>query len=316
MGVALHSTRLFPKFRGADAYRLTGIAARSDWVVLSDTRPPHALLVRQAPGAPRHVFLSLREPFLALRFFCETVLPQIEGRFVLVSGSEDATVPAQTDRRWRPFDAAERAMIAALLGDPRLICWFAENLDTPHPRMRPLPVGMVWPDGPPDPPAPHPVPPPLRSRPLRVLCAHRIRDGAQWEPRRKVSALAAGPWAEVTTRPAGDLPEAGFLAAVEAHSFVLCVEGGGLDPSPKAWTALLHGAIPILRDSPVAAAYRALPVAVVPAWEAGALDPARLAAWKAELAPMFDTPAGRARLLERLGLDHWWAGIAGAAEGR
>jgi hypothetical protein len=100
---------------------------------------------------------------------------------------------------------------------------------------------------------------------------------------------------------------------VEAASFVLCVEGGGLDPSPKAWTALLHGAIPILRDTPVAAAYRALPVAVVPDWQAGALTPARLAAWKAALAPAFDDPARRARVLERLGLDYWWGRVEAAA---
>lgn len=310
----LHATRLFPKFRGAAAYRLTGIAARCDWVVLSDTHPPEALLVeRVATPAPRHVFLSLREPFAALRFFCHEVLPRITAPFVLVSGSEDVTLPTQTDRRWRPYDAGERAMIAALLDDPRLIRWFAENLDDgTHPRLAALPVGMVWPDGPPDPPPAPPVPPPLGPRPLRVLCAHRRRDGPQWAPRRRVDALARGPWAGFTQCPDGELPEAAFLAALEAHSFVLCVEGGGLDPAPKAWTALLHGAIPILRDSPVAAAYRLLPVAVVPAWEAGAITPARLEGWKTALLPRFDTEAGRAELLRRLGQDFWWQRVLAA----
>ncbi|MEN9063000.1 hypothetical protein [Ponticoccus litoralis] len=34
------TTRLFPKAGGADRYRISGLAARCDWVVLSDTQPP------------------------------------------------------------------------------------------------------------------------------------------------------------------------------------------------------------------------------------------------------------------------------------
>lgn len=308
-----HATRLFPKFAGATACRLTGIAARCDWVVASDPAPPHVALIRQRT-VPRHVFLSLREPFRALAFFVEAVLPQIPGPFVLVSGSEDVTLPRQTDRRWRPFDAAERARIDAILGDPRLVRWFAENLDEGgHPRLAPLPVGLVWPAGPPAGPWP-PLArvPTLGPRPLRVFCAQRIREGPQWAARRQAAALARGPWAGFVTLAEAELPEAGFLAACAAASFVLCVEGGGLDPSPKAWTALLCGAIPVIRDTPVAAAYRTLPVAVVPDWTADALDPVRLAGWKAALASEFDDPARRAAVLDRLRLDHWWRKIADA----
>lgn len=311
MSGALHSTRLFPKFKGACAYLLSGIAARCDWVLLSDSRPPHIALVKRVEtAAPRHIFLSLREPFLSLRFFHTEVLPRLEGRFVLVSGSEDVTLPRQTDRRWRSFDGTERAAISAILDDPRLVCWFAENLDeAQHPRLAPLPVGMVWPNGASDPPLPLPVPPPLGPRPLRVLCAHRIRTGAQWAPRRKVSALATGPWADFTTSPAGEVPEDEFLDLVEAHSFVLCVEGGGLDPSPKAWTALLHGAVPIIRNTPVAMAYSCLPVAIVPEWTEAAITPRQIANWKNSLQPWYDEPHLRKAVCQRLGLEYWWQRI-------
>jgi hypothetical protein len=310
-----HSTRLFPKFRGADACRLTGIAARCDWVVLSDARPPHVALVRHR-ARPRHVFLSMRAPFEALRFLAEEVLPQIQDPFVLVSGSEDATLPRQTDQRWRPFDTRERALIAGILADARLLQWFAENLDEAwHPRLSPLPVGLVWPDGPPEGPWPYPPgvgPAPLGPRPLRVLVAHRHRDGPQWELRRKVGALAREAWSEFTTVVEEEVPQAEFVALMSGHSFVLCAEGGGLDPSPKAWTALLCGAIPIIRDTPVAAAYRALPMVVLPDWSAQALHPARLAAWKAALQPDFDRPERRGAVLQRLTLDHWWQRICAA----
>jgi hypothetical protein len=308
------STRLFPKCAGATAYALSGIAARCDWVVLSDTAPPHVLLVRQRPG-PRHVFLSLREPFEALRFFADEVLPQIPGPFVLVSGSEDVTLPHQTDRRWRPFDDGERTRIGAILEDPRLMCWFAENLDDAlHRKFAPLPVGLVWPEGPPAGPWPRlpgekPVPP-LGPRQLRVLCAQRNRDGPQWEARRRVDALARQDWAGFTTLVGRELPEADFLSEMAEHSFALCVEGGGLDPSPKAWTALLCGTIPIIRATAAAEGYRGLPVVVVPDWTAEALNEARLAVWKAALRPEFDDPTRRAAVLDRLRLDHWWRRIA------
>ena len=47
------STRLFPKGQGADAYRLTGVAARCDWVLLSDTAAPEVALARRVDGPPR-----------------------------------------------------------------------------------------------------------------------------------------------------------------------------------------------------------------------------------------------------------------------
>lgn len=302
----LHSTRLFPRHRGVAAYVPTGIAARCDWLVLSDPQPPHTGLRRhRGEGAPRHVFLSLREPFLGLRFFVQEVLPQIAAPFVLVSGSEDATVPRQLDRRWRPFDAAERGMIRDLLADPRLICWFAENLDAAaHAKLRPLPLGMVWPDATVSGAVPSARP--LGPRPVRALCAHRQRPGPQWAARRQVDALARGPWVDFVTHPGADLSEAAFAAALSAHSFVLCVEGGGLDPAPKAWMALLHGAIPIIRDTPVAAAYRRLPVVVVPDWRPDVLSPTRLQTWKTVLQPQFDDPMRRAAVLQKLRLDYWW----------
>ena len=37
-----------------------------------------------------------------------------------------------------------------------------------------------------------------------------------------------------------------YLALVASVPFVACVHGGGLDPSPKAWEALLVGTIPII----------------------------------------------------------------------
>jgi hypothetical protein len=235
------------------------------------------------------------------------VLPQIHAPFVLISGSEDVTIPNQIDRRWRRFDKGEQAFIRKILDHPHLRRWAAENLDEAiHPRLVPLPLGMVFPDAASDRRIDASDVPSLGSRPLRVLCAHRARTGPQWAPRRTVTALARAHWQEWCTIREEEIPEEAFFDLLRRHAFVLCVEGGGLDPSPKAWTALLHGAIPIVRESALAPAYRQLPVAFVEDWKPAALKPGRLAAWHARFAPEHDTPAARTRVLERLGLDYWW----------
>ncbi|MEB3255353.1 MAG: hypothetical protein VKJ05_03080 [Synechococcaceae cyanobacterium] len=310
-GLTVLSTRLFPKYGGAEAYALSGIAARCDWVVLSDEQEPQVVLRRRVERqTPRHVFLSLRQPYAALAFFEAEVLPRIRGPFRLVSGSEDVTLPRQLDKRWRPFTPEERKRIVRILHDPRLTAWAAENLDAGiHPKLMPLPVGLTFPEGGAERPLPIPRIPPQGCRPLRLLCAHRVREGPQWEPRRQVLEMARRELAAWTTLLEEEVPERRFIQLLRQHAFVLCVAGGGLDPSPKAWLAMLHGTIPVVQSSALDGAYRDLPVAFVDEWSAEALQPQQLAAWQRSLIAAIDTPEGRRRTLERLSLEHWWERI-------
>lgn len=306
MRLEIHSTRLFPRGRGADQYVCTGVAARCDWVLLSDTVPPHLHLVRRT-RRPRHVFLSLRFPMPALHCFASELLPQLDSPFVLISGSEDVTIPRQTDQRWRAYTPAERAEIQAILDHPLLLHWFAENLDEAvHAKLSPMPLGMLFgQDGRQSSTREVPSPPPLHARPPRMFCAHRIRPGPQWEPRRTVSRhCGQGAWKRWSTLVEEELPETHFVARIEEHAFVLCVEGGGLDPSPKAWQAILHGAIPIVRATPLQPAYARLPVAFVPSWDAEAITAKRLREWHGQFAPQHDDPAARAEVVRRLGADY------------
>ncbi|WP_146592013.1 hypothetical protein [Puniceibacterium confluentis] len=313
-GAPFQSVRLFPKHHGAAAYAVTGIAARCDWVLLSDREAPLTHLRRTVPtDRPRHIFLSLRNAFAALQVFATEILPGLRAPFVLVSGSEDVTLPQQCDRRWRAYDAAEQRHIRTILDHPLLACWFAENLaEDSDPRFVPLPTGMVYQGG--APAAPPPVqPPPLGGRPLRVLVGHRVRPGPQWELRRAVTRRAEHDWAAFCTVPRSELSEAEFSGLMQAHAFVLCAEGGGVDPSPKAWQAMLHGAIPIIRRTGTYRAYAQLPVAFVDNWQADSLTPERLVAWQRTLGFYQDMPHLRARTLERLGLNYWWGQIAARA---
>lgn len=305
----IHSTRLFPKDRGATQYRLTGIAKLCDWIVLSDKADPQTHLIkRHGTRSPRTVFLSFRWQRAALKFFVEQVLPQIDEPFTLISGSEDTTIPNQIDTRMEMFNAQDRDAVAAILNHPLLKAWIAENLDDAgHPKLHPLPLGMVFNE---EPQIRElitiPSSPQLSERPLKALCGHHIRPGEQWAARRKVSEFASGPWRDWCTRLDAGVSEDEFTRLIEQHAFVLCVEGGGIDPSPKAWLTLLHGAIPIIKRSALDSAYEHLPVVFVEDWSEEALSLTRLKRWRDELVPLFDQSGLRRSVQNRLGLDYWW----------
>ncbi|GGB71120.1 hypothetical protein [Glycocaulis alkaliphilus] len=305
------NTRLFPKHQGADKYQITGIAKRCDWVFLSDTQEPRVHLIKQTPPhqAPQTLFLSLRSPAIAIERFAVEVLPQLTRPFVLVSGSEDATIPRQVDLRWPSFGKALQDIVDDIRSHPLLLHWWAENLDTQGlDRLSPLPLGLVttgdrasWFS---------PGFSSLGSRPLTALCAHRVRGGDQWALRKSVSAIAATHWASWAYRPGEEVPEQEFLNLLQRHSFVFCVEGGGLDPSPKAWLALLNGAVPIIRRNATTAAYSSLPVIYVDEWQPDALDRARLRAARTDIISRFQSGTDwRDRWLAPLTLDHWWSRI-------
>jgi hypothetical protein len=299
---------------GADAVQLTGLAARCDWVVVSDTKAPEVALRQRHPGEnPTTVFLSLRNPFAALAFFAAEVLPRLEHPFVLISGSEDVTLPLQCDSRWRAFTGQEEELFWQIASHPQLRCWWAENLDWAFaPTIRPLPLGLL--PGAATEAALLPAaecPTPVQERELLVLCAHRLRPGPQWRGRQQLADHLRGlqlPWLLVETN---ELPAAAFAALLRRCSFVICASGGGWDPCPKLWHALLHGAIPIVRSSALNPVWQQLPVWVVDRWDAVDWSLPALERQRAELAQRW--PAQQ-QLLHALSLDGWWQQIVASLE--
>lgn len=309
---SIHSTRLFPKNQGPDGYQITGIAALCDWQVMS-CKDGRCLLRRNGIDNPRTIFLSLRGFFPAVQYFKREVLPMISQPFVLVSGSADITIPNQLDCRWPAFDNTEQAELEQIRCDARLIAWFAENLDEPKPKMVPLPTGYVFAGSGAQIDFVEVASTQLSRHPLQALCAHRIREGAQWKPRKRVSALCQSEWKAFTTLVEKGVPLEDFMELVRAHPFVLCVEGGGLDPSPKAWLTLALGSIPVMLRSATTAAYEsALPVVLVDNWDATVLSPAIMRHWCERLSPWFECADLRKDLEFRLSINYWWNRIQAA----
>ena len=256
---------------------------------------------------PRIVFVKGRSDHLSV--FFASFLPRIkpDTRFVLITGDCDHTMPKQLDRRYESNETAGLAdALEALRNDPRLIHWYAQNLDTTLSKMSAMPLGYIEGDGNRIYQAasdnPHPIR--LRDRPLKVLCAHRIRQGPQWQKRRDVSALIADHWGSFVDHP-DNIAAEDFAETIARYPFVLCVGGGGLDPSPKAWAALIAGSIPIVERNATTAVYGELPVAFVDEWHKDCLDIARLERWVDELYPHFEDPTLRAATLARMSMGAW-----------
>lgn len=218
----------------------------------------------------------------------------------LVVGGLDATFPEQIDKRF-PLRSAEEIR-DLFQGLSRFEKVYAENLVGYGPNLNPIPGGITS----------HPwrgsvvfamSRPRLKAPRNLVFCAHKTRRGSeQWDTRRRVTELARGPWASFTTVQSGRSTLREFRRELQRHPFTLCVEGGGIDPSPKAFEALLRGSIPIIRESEVADAYRHFPVLVIPEWEARHLSPAILRKARADLLGDWQDWTD---VLERLSMRYW-----------
>lgn len=191
----------------------------------------------------------------------------------IVIAGDDRTFPRQTDLRFGPNSQKEVKKAFEIANLPNVVGLLVENLDMPLRNSRPLPAG-IWPQGPLD----HSFRRidfedfPKKEFEKLVFCAHRLREGPQFDARRKVFELSDTEWRDFTTTITKPLRHSEFLNELRRHPFTLCVEGGGIDPSPKAFEALLNGSIPIVRNSSVSAAYKGLPVFFVDDWDGAAVN--------------------------------------------
>ena len=112
------------------------------------------------------------------------------------------------------------------------------------------------------------------------MCVHRNRDGTQFDIRKKVTQLCETVWSSfVTYYQEGLMDDDGLSQKMKNAKFCICVRGGGYDPSPKAWQALINGCIPIIQHSPLDEAYNIFPVVYVDDWNAESITDEKLDNW-------------------------------------
>jgi hypothetical protein len=75
-------------------------------------------------------------------------LIQASTRFALITGDADTTLPRQVDQRFPDYVASGlQQRLLNLLDDPRLLHWYAENLDIPLVGVTPIPLAWINSDG-------------------------------------------------------------------------------------------------------------------------------------------------------------------------
>jgi hypothetical protein len=249
-----------------------------------------------------------------IQAFYHRILPCLTLQIVLVIGDHDQTTPRQVDLRYPKV--LSRKLWYRLLADERILHIFVEHLDeaTLHSnKLSGLPVGInAMEDANQDPDsvlqhiASQDQVAQILQRPLTVLQVDRIRDGPQWEDRRYVRRLCESAWSSFCIPAGPTAPSSPFWQQLRTVSFLLCVHGGGLDPSPKAWEALLQGTIPIIQHFAGDDVYRQLPVVFVDSWHGGSLSAESLAKWRERLSPYFTDQGKRIEVLRRLNSQYWW----------
>lgn len=282
---------------------LIGIARKCDWFVY------HSGHVRvKNTNNPRHIFLSSYRGGKSLEYFMKTVLPLVKSKFNLIIAGDDFTFPSGKGDVRENLYADKQSLIQTLLENQYLEKIYVENLDTLHPKMTPIPLGLVTngaqgyhsnlkiTNEPVD----------FSKRPIQCYCIHRNRDGPQWELRAKVTELCITQWPFVTYKEGDTMNNEEIYSWMRKSQFCLCVRGGGYDPSPKAWEALINGCIPIIQRSPLDDVYKRFPVVFVDDWTPESLSQEKLDGWLKDLRPFYEDPEKRKVVLDMLTLDYWW----------
>ena len=274
-----------------------------------------AAVAELGPGATVHVKTDLLDDFVT------HLLPALRHPIVLVTGDSDA---------------GRGARHRALLDDPRVAHWFAQNCDMPerHPRLTRIPIGLD-----------NPVYTKFEKRlgfaltmalgrtPFDASVSHndmgdqaalqRVRAGLPPPAERALQALCTFhqnqklvtpdlkelPDRAQACRDLGNSPCGHFVGrrlrqreCWERHggfAFEVSPRGNGLDCF-RTWEALLLGTIPIVRASTLDPLFadEALPVVVVREWTE--ITPENLARWRTALQSRLG-PAVDAKL----SLAHW-----------
>mmetsp|Transcript_26854 Transcript_26854/g.39481 ORF Transcript_26854/g.39481 Transcript_26854/m.39481 type:complete len:490 (+) Transcript_26854:61-1530(+) len=322
----------------------SGLPQRCDWVI--GTRMGHwrQIPVETAYGdvslSPQTIFVQVE----MLQNFHDHILPCLEQseRFVLITGDDDKTVPRQLDKRYtyRSIRASEKGFFArqpdggvnynfrystwlSWLNDSRIMHIFVEHLDEKQnsSKVSPIPVGLnpgqlsrAFLHSSVDDILKQFSGSPITSRPLKMRFTNRIRAGPQWKERKETKKECETKWKEYcvsTHAPSGD----DFLKEISKYSFLICAHGGGIDPNPNAWSALLTGTIPIIARFPGDTVYDGLPVVLVDVLPSDTLTRRNLQLWRDQLAHMFE---GRQRreVVEKLMTDFWWNRVILSSENR
>lgn len=296
----IQNTRLPKK----DIYQKTdliGISNKCDWFI-------HLNNVIKKTDIPITIFISNHRGAITIPFFYHEILPTISKPIILIIASEDYTFPQGKGDTRGNFYKNKQDLVNNLINHSLIKRIWVENLDTLQSKLSPLPLGILKYQN------YHFIKDLINyqkitfnNRKNNVLCCHRIHksNSDQFNKRKMISELCQNKWKDLVTY-YDKLSYPNMLNEMKKSKFVLCVNGGGIDPSPKCWEAILCGAIPIIEHSTLDEAYFQLPIIFVDKWTDETLSKDKLDIWIEEKKKYYEDESLRKKVLKKLTLDYWW----------
>ena len=282
---------------------LKGIAGRCDWFINGNQ-----FINITNTDAPKTIFLTGKKGTPGIAVLVGYLLPKINNEFVLIIASEDYTFPTgKGDVRFENYKYCQ-AEIQQLFDSKWVTHMFVENMDTKHAKMSPIPLGLLSSTN---------IVIDLESseynsidfskRTNLCFCAHRTRsDDEQWKDRVIVNNLCITKWDQfVSFYGNQDLSHSDFIDKLRNSIFCLCIHGGGYDPCPRFFEAILHGTIPIIQHSPLDEVFSKFPVVFIDELTESALSESMLLEKVEELREFYEGPK-RKEVLQMLTMDYWW----------
>ncbi len=186
--------------------------------------------------------------------------PHIPHEYILITHNSDVSPIFLTayDHPWHGVS------FESYLNDPKLIVWFAQNIDIEHPKLKPLPIGVansynnhgkkelfI---------AATKEIPPLENRSSNIYLNFTVTNNPS--ERKPVMDYFQGKSFAYFARPK---PPAQYLEEMKQYRYVINPAGNGLD-CHRTWEALILGCIPIMKHSILDRMLADLPIIFVTDW--------------------------------------------------
>lgn len=207
------------------------------------------------------IFLKADSVYI-VRFFRD-YYPKINAHFIVVSHNGDHSIPGLRNESDLPPPGFN---LLHYLDNPdcKVIIWFGQNIDTIHPKLKPIPIGVAnrcWPHGDID---------NLRFATRRVLPwkerLDKIYLNISVGTNRRLREPALNYFSNKSFC-SHDIHRShrDYLLEMKKYKFILCPPGNGMD-CHRIWEALLVGSIPIVYRSTLDSLYADLPIIIVDDW--------------------------------------------------
>jgi len=286
----------------------TGIAKNCDCIIINLTKT----IFNKSPEDIKTVFVNTRikhKAILIFRKLLNNELKNTKDLIVIIAG-EDWTFPNSVDKRMHDTPKKHIKVYYNLIKHPNVKTFFIENLDcymAPH--VHSFPLGF------------NPKESTLDinyflnfenknfDRPLKFTSFNRGRSKVgEWATRGNVEKLCkTNKWKKFYIH-TGLLHHTKFLETMAKYTFTLAVNGGGIDPNPKIFEAILLGTIPIIvKREPYTDSYKDMPVIVLDEeWNEHTFTEEKLKKWYDKCKPYLEDGNEREKVLEKLTLEYWW----------